>query len=163
MLLNLHLYVLKKKSHHNFHFANYNNKLIIYCNIHLTGIYKLCGPKKNSCCPKISSSQTFSNMANLAEMASKQARFWQETVFGTEKYRTFSLFLVFPRLRREFLILKRCQMDEQLTPIPFVPTLTSPPVTTQTAKKSMKMKFSADKIYYNFSHDNPKIKSTVFN
>ena len=138
----------------------------MYCDIHLTGIYKLCGTKKNcniyiSCCPKISSSQTFSlsNMAKLAEMVSKQARFWQETVFGTEKYRTFSLFLVFPRLRREFLILKRCQMDEQSTPIPFVPTLTSPPVTTQTAKKSMKMKFSADKIYYNFSQDNPKIKS----
>ena len=31
-----------------------------------------------------------------------------------------------------------------------LPVLTSLPVTTSTAKKSMKMKFSADKIYYIF-------------
>ena len=36
-------------------------------------------------------------------------------------------------------------------PFPFVPTLT--------AKKFIKMTFSADKIYYKFSQDNPKIKS----
>ena len=44
-------------------------------------------------------------------------------------------------------------------PFPFVPTLKSLPVTNLTAKKSMKMTFSADKIYYNFSQHNPKIKS----
>ena len=37
-----------------------------------------------------------------------------------------------------------------------IPGLTSLP-STLTAKKSMKMKFSADKIYYNFFQENPKI------
>ena len=36
-----------------------------------------------------------------------------------------------------------------------IPWLTSLP-STLTAKKSMKMKFSADKIYYNFSQENSK-------
>ena len=36
------------------------------------------------------------------------------------------------------------------------PGLTSLP-STLTAKKSMKMKFSADKIYYNFCQENSKI------
>ena len=35
-----------------------------------------------------------------------------------------------------------------------IPELTSLP-STLTAKKSMKMKFSANKIYYNFSQENP--------
>ena len=37
-----------------------------------------------------------------------------------------------------------------------IPGLTSLPLTL-TAKKSSKIKFSADKIYYNFSHEHPKI------
>ena len=37
-----------------------------------------------------------------------------------------------------------------------IPAMTSLP-STLTAKKSMKIKFSADKIYYNFSQENPKI------
>ena len=37
-----------------------------------------------------------------------------------------------------------------------IPGLTSLPLTL-TAKKSMKMKFSSDKIYYNFFQENPKI------
>ena len=37
-----------------------------------------------------------------------------------------------------------------------IPGLTSFP-SALTAKKSMKMKFSADKINYNFSQENPKI------
>ena len=37
-----------------------------------------------------------------------------------------------------------------------IPGLTSLP-STLTAKKSMKMKFSVDKIYYNFSQENSKI------
>ena len=36
--------------------------------------------------------------------------------------------------------------------------LTSRPLTL-TAKKSSKIKFSADKIYYNFSHEHPKISN----
>ena len=36
------------------------------------------------------------------------------------------------------------------------PAMTSFP-STLTAKKSMKMTFSSDKIYYNFSQENPKI------
>ena len=36
-----------------------------------------------------------------------------------------------------------------------IPGLTSLP-STLTAKKFMKMKFSADKIYHNFSQENPK-------
>ena len=42
-----------------------------------------------------------------------------------------------------------------------VSTLTSLPVTSpsSTAKKSIDMKSLADKIFYNFSEDNPKIKS----
>ena len=35
-----------------------------------------------------------------------------------------------------------------------IPGLTSLP-STLTAKKSMKIEFSADKIYYNFFHENP--------
>ena len=37
-----------------------------------------------------------------------------------------------------------------------IPAMTSLP-STITAKKSMKMTFSSDKIYYNFSQENPKI------
>ena len=37
-----------------------------------------------------------------------------------------------------------------------IPAMTSLP-STLTAKKSMKMTFSSDKIYYNFSQENPKI------
>ena len=39
-----------------------------------------------------------------------------------------------------------------------IPGLTSLPLTS-TAKKSSKIKFSADKIYYNFSHEYPKISN----
>ena len=39
-----------------------------------------------------------------------------------------------------------------------IPGLTSLPLTL-TAKKSSKIKFSADKIYYNFSHEHPKISN----
>ena len=39
-----------------------------------------------------------------------------------------------------------------------IPGLTSYP-STLTAKKSMKMNFSADKIYCNFSHEYPKISN----
>ena len=38
----------------------------------------------------------------------------------------------------------------------WIPAMTSLP-STLTAKKSMKMTFSSDKIYYNFSQENPKI------
>ena len=38
-----------------------------------------------------------------------------------------------------------------------IPTMTSLP-STLTAKKSKKITFSSDKIYYNFSQENPKIK-----
>ena len=37
-----------------------------------------------------------------------------------------------------------------------IPAMTSLP-STLTAKKSMKMTFSSDKTYYNFSQENPKI------
>ena len=37
-----------------------------------------------------------------------------------------------------------------------IPAMTSLP-STLTAKKSMKMTFSSDKVYYNFSQENPKI------
>ena len=37
-------------------------------------------------------------------------------MFATEKYTTLLLFLVFPRLRREFLLLKTCQIDVESTP-----------------------------------------------
>ena len=39
-----------------------------------------------------------------------------------------------------------------------IPGLTSLPLTL-TAKKSSKIKFSAAKIYYNFSHEHPKISN----
>ena len=39
-----------------------------------------------------------------------------------------------------------------------IPGLTSLPLTL-TAEKSSKIKFSADKIYYNFSHEHPKISN----
>ena len=39
-----------------------------------------------------------------------------------------------------------------------IPGLTSLPLTL-TAKKSPKIKFLADKIYFNFSHEHPKISN----
>ena len=38
-----------------------------------------------------------------------------------------------------------------------IPWLTTSFPSTLTVKKSMKMRFSADKIHYNFSQENPKI------
>ena len=42
-----------------------------------------------------------------------------------------------------------------------IPWLTSLP-SALTTKKSMKMKFSADKIYYNFSQENSKVTNTLY-
>ena len=60
-----------------------------------------------------------------------------------------------------FLLLKLTEMtstQESVKRFSYtqIPGLTSHP-STLTAKKSVKMKISADKIYYNFSQENPKI------
>ena len=80
-------------------------------------------------------------------------------VFATDNYMSFSLFLVRERIRREFLLLKTCQIDVYSMPCPLVPTMTSLPVTILTANKVMKMIF-LNKMCYIFSQKNPKIMNT---
>ena len=77
-------------------------------------------------------------------------------VFATDNYMSFSLFLVRERIRREFLLLKTCQIDVYSMPCPLVPTMTSLPVTIFTAKKSMKMIFLNDKMCYIFFSEESK-------
>ena len=72
----------------------------------------------------------------------------EKTVFATENYTSFSLFPVRERIRREFLLLKTCQINVYSMPCPLVPTMTSLPVTILTAKKFTKMIFLNDKTRY---------------
>ena len=62
-----------------------------------------------------------------------------------------------------FLLLKLTDMTSNqesvyMKTLALIPGLTSLPLTL-TAKKSSKIKFLADKIYCNFSHDHPKISN----
>ena len=62
-----------------------------------------------------------------------------------------------------FLLLKLTDMTSNqesvyMKTLAQIPGLTSLPLTL-TAKKSLKIKFSADKIHYNFSHEHPKISN----
>ena len=66
-------------------------------------------------------------------------------------------------LRGLFLLLKLTDMTSNQESVymktsAHIPGLTSLPLNL-TAKKSSKIKFSADKIDYNFSHEHPKISN----
>ena len=112
-----------------------------------------------SCRLKISSSWTFWASKLLLEVTSKEARMdkaWSTHIFG-----------MFLEARLPFVIVHMQKITRKtynyLLQTLFLfksgPTMTSLPVTspTFTMKMSMKMKFSNDKIYYNFSQKKPKI------
>ena len=83
-----------------------------------------------SCQPKNSSSYTFL-LLKLTDMTSNQESVYMKTLLYEILYKIF---------------------------LYEIPGLTSLPLTL-TEKKSLKIKFSADKIYYNFSHEHPKISN----
>ena len=77
-------------------------------------------------------------------------------MFATVKLMTFSLFLVFPRLRKEFLFHKTCQIDVLSMPC------SNRSYSDGTSGNNLpvhKDKICGRQDNYNFSQENSKIKS----
>ena len=115
--------------------------------------------KCNISCRSKSLSSWISSLLKLTEVMSQQESAYSEnTVIGILKIphlilnRIGTIMVLFNANKQKFSNLQRvCILKHS-----GVPTMTSLP-STLTAKKSTKIKFSADKIYYNFSQEYPKI------